>query len=172
MRISSQRSSATRSRRNRHDIAASDTRAIVLFDGVCNLCHGIVRFIAANDPAGRFAFLPLKSPHARALLGPDAGDPSAPDTVILLEDGRRYEYSDAALHVALGLRAPWPLAFAFILVPRSTRDAIYRWIARNRYRWFGRKDVCPMPPPGLRERFLDPSTSSEQAAPDSVQPPQ
>jgi predicted DCC family thiol-disulfide oxidoreductase YuxK len=135
---------------------------------VCNLCHGIVRFIAANDPAGRFAFLPLRSPRARALLAAHppassaqaADDAPEPDTVILLGDGRRYERSDAALHVALGLRAPWPLAFAFILVPRNARDAVYRWIARNRYAWFGRKDVCPVPPPGLRERFLDPSTGS------------
>jgi predicted DCC family thiol-disulfide oxidoreductase YuxK len=123
-----------------------------------------VRFIAANDPAGRFAFLALDSPRARALLeahppasqAEAADDPRRPDTVILLEGGRRYEYSDAALHVALGLRAPWPLAFAFILIPRTARDAVYRWIARNRYRWFGRKDTCPLPPPGLRERFLDP----------------
>lgn len=169
MRTSSQRSSATRSRRSRAAIAAPDTRAIVLFDGVCNLCHGIVRFIAANDPAGRFAFLPLRSAHARALLGPYA-DPStgsgeaerAPDTVVLLEDGHRYEFSDAALHVALGLRAPWPLAFALILIPRSTRDAIYGWIARNRYAWFGRKETCPLPPEGLRERFLDEAASADQ----------
>jgi predicted DCC family thiol-disulfide oxidoreductase YuxK len=129
---------------------------------VCNLCNGIVRFIAANDPAGNFAFLPLKSPHARTLLGAYA-DPStgsgqaegAPDTVILLQDGHRYTESDAALHVALGLRAPWPLAFALVLIPQTVRDAAYRWIARNRYAWFGRKDICPLPAPGLRERFLD-----------------
>jgi predicted DCC family thiol-disulfide oxidoreductase YuxK len=140
---------------------------------VCNLCHGIVRFIAANDPAGRFAFLPLSSPRARALLAAHqpanpakAGNGAPePDTVILLQNGHRYELSDAALHVALGLRAPWPLAFALILVPRAARDAVYRWIARNRYAWFGRKDVCPVPPPGLRDRFLDPSTSAGQAAP-------
>jgi predicted DCC family thiol-disulfide oxidoreductase YuxK len=58
------------------------------------------------------------------------------------------------LHLALGLRAPWPLAFAAILIPRHVRDAVYRWIASNRYRWFGKQDACPIPPPGLRERFL------------------
>jgi predicted DCC family thiol-disulfide oxidoreductase YuxK len=126
-----------------------------MFDGVCNLCNGAVRFIAANDPAGRFAFLPLQSPRARALLGERADDPREPDSVVLFSNGRRFERSDAALHIALGLRAPWPLAFALILVPRALRDGAYRWIARNRYRWFGRKDACPLPPPGLRERFLD-----------------
>ena len=126
----------------------------MLFDGVCNLCNGAVRFIAANDPDRRFAFLPLQSPRARQLLGERADDVREPDSIVLLADGRRYERSDAALRIALGLRAPWPLAFAAILIPRTTRDAVYRWIARNRYRWFGRKDACPLPPPGLRERFI------------------
>jgi predicted DCC family thiol-disulfide oxidoreductase YuxK len=132
----------------------------VLFDGVCNLCNGAVRFIAANDPERRFAFASLQSPQARDLLGPStssgqaAADAQEPDSVILVSGGRRYERSDAALHIALGLRAPWPLAFAAILIPRAARDAVYRWIARNRYRWFGRSDVCALPPPGLRERFL------------------
>jgi predicted DCC family thiol-disulfide oxidoreductase YuxK len=135
----------------------------VLFDGVCNLCNGAVRFIAANDPARGFAFLSLQSPRARQLLGelPATSEAQAadgvrePDSIVLLANGHRYERSDAALHIALGLRAPWPLAFAAILIPRAARDGIYRWIARNRYRWFGRKDTCALPPPGLRERFLD-----------------
>jgi predicted DCC family thiol-disulfide oxidoreductase YuxK len=137
--------------------------AVVLFDGVCNVCNAAVRFIAANDPAGRFAFASLQSPRARELLGDrpstssgQATDPLEPDSVVLLDHGRRYERSDAALHIALGLRAPWPLAFAAILIPRAARDAAYRWIARNRYRWFGRSDTCPLPTPELRERFLDP----------------
>jgi predicted DCC family thiol-disulfide oxidoreductase YuxK len=134
----------------------------VLFDGVCNLCNGAVRFIAANDPAAHFAFLPLQSPRARQLLGERAAEVREPDTIVLLAGGRRYERSDAALHIALGLRAPWPLAFAAILIPRGARDAVYRWIARNRYRWFGRKDACPLPPPGLRERFL-PESAAEPA---------
>jgi len=127
---------------------------------VCNLCNGAVRFIAANDPERRFAFASLQSQAARDLLGPStsAGQAAAgarePDSVILVSGGRRYERSDAALHIALGLRAPWPLAFAAILIPRAPRDAVYRWIARNRYRWFGRTDACALPPPGLRERFL------------------
>ena len=126
----------------------------MFFDGVCNLCNGAIRFIAANDPERRFAFASLQSPHARELLGERAGDVREPDSIVLLSGGRRYERSDAALHIALGLRAPWPLAFGAILIPRGARDAVYRWIARNRYRWFGRSDACALPPPGLRERFL------------------
>jgi predicted DCC family thiol-disulfide oxidoreductase YuxK len=94
------------------------------------------------------------------LLGEDdpvfARGAGAPETVVLLDRGKRYERSDAALHVALSLRFPWPLAFAAVLIPRAWRDAAYDLIARNRYLIFGKQDVCPLPPPGLRERFLDP----------------
>jgi predicted DCC family thiol-disulfide oxidoreductase YuxK len=132
--------------------------AIVLFDGVCNLCNGLVRFVAANDPAGRFRFLSLQSPRAAALLAATGGAAEG-ESIVLLDYGRRFERSDAALHLALGLRRPWPLAFALILVPRALRDAVYRAIARNRYRWFGRRENCPLPPPWLRERFLDDVTA-------------
>jgi len=126
----------------------------VFFDGVCNLCNGAVRFIAANDPHRSFRFASLQSPQARALLGDRVAVAREPDSIVLLAGGRSYERSDAALHIALGMRAPWPLAFAAILIPRAVRDAMYTWIARNRYRWFGRTDTCALPPPGLRERFL------------------
>ena len=137
-----------------------EVRAVVLFDGVCNLCNGAVRFIAANDPDGTFAFLSLQSARAQALLGERACDSREPDSVVLLRNGVIYERSDAVLHIALGLRAPWPLAFAAILIPHAWRDALYRWVARNRYRWFGRTENCPLPGPGLRERFL-PGTVDE-----------
>src|SRR5258708_637506 len=131
----------------------NQTPAIVLFDGVCNLCNGAVRFIAANDPGGHFAFLSLQSPRGAALLGPGSAPPAA--SIVVLDGGKRYEESDAVLHIAVNLRWPWPLAFGLILVPRNVRDAAYRWVARNRYGWFGRRDVCALPPPEWRERFLD-----------------
>ncbi len=124
-------------------VRAKVSQPIVLFDGVCNLCNGVVRFVHANDPAGRFRFASLQSPRAAELLAPGGGPP--PDeSVVLLAHGRRYEASDAVLHIALGLRAPWPLAFAAIVIPRGARDAAYRWMARNRYRWFGRREACPI----------------------------
>ncbi|BDE07630.1 hypothetical protein WPS_29060 [Vulcanimicrobium alpinum] len=130
--------------------APPDARAVVLFDGMCNLCSGAVRFIAANDPGGTFAFASLQSARATELLAATGGPPHDP-SVVLLAYGRRYEGSDAALHIALGLRFPWPLAFGFILVPRTLRDRVYGWIAANRYRWFGRRDACAVPPsPGGR----------------------
>ena len=132
----------------------------MLFDGVCNFCNATVRFIAANDPVGRFAFAPLQSAQARALLGDAAGLTRDPETFVLLEHGRRYERSDAVLYLALALRAPWPLAFGLIVVPRAWRDAAYSWFARHRYYWFGRQATCPLPSPELRARFLDPPTDS------------
>jgi predicted DCC family thiol-disulfide oxidoreductase YuxK len=113
---------------------------IVVFDGVCVLCNRLVHFIDANDPAGRVRF---------------QASQQAGDTVVLLAGGRRYERSDAVLHLLLELRWPWPLGFAAVLIPRGLRDAVYRWVARNRYDWFGRYENCPLPPPGLRARFLN-----------------
>lgn len=129
---------------------------ILAFDGVCTLCNGLVRFVIANDPPARVRFVSLQSPRATALLGtPVTSHAEEPDTVVLLAGGRRYERSDAVLHLLLELQMPWPLGFAAILVPRVLRDAVYRWIARNRYDWFGRYDVCPVPTPELRARLLD-----------------
>lgn len=111
----------------------------MLFDGDCSLCNRSVRFITANDPTGHFAFRSLQ----------DAGEVAPagqPDAIVLLEHGHRYEASDAVLHIALSLRFPFPLAFAAILIPRELRDRVYAWIARNRYRWFGKVEVCELPP--------------------------
>jgi predicted DCC family thiol-disulfide oxidoreductase YuxK len=115
-------------------------QATVLFDGDCSLCNGAVRFIMANDPAGHFAFRSLQS---EGEIGPSG----QPDAIVLLDYGRRYEASDAVLHIALNLRFPYPLAFVAILIPRDIRDSLYRWIARHRYQWFGKTDVCAIPPP-------------------------
>ncbi len=123
----------------------------MLYDGTCALCSGVVRFVAANDPGGRFAFASLASSAAHAV----AGEVTSGDSIVLLDYGRRFERSDAVLYLTLGLRAPWALAFAAILIPRPLRDAAYDWIARNRYRWFGRSDACAVPTLALRARLID-----------------
>ena len=123
----------------------------VLFDGVCNLCNGAVRFILARDPAARFRFASLQSDAARRLLG----DGGPAETIVLLDAGKTYVKSTAALRIARGLRFPWPLLYAFVAVPRPVRDLIYDWVARHRYRWFGKRDTCMLPTPELRERFLE-----------------
>jgi predicted DCC family thiol-disulfide oxidoreductase YuxK len=126
---------------------------VLLFDGVCTLCNGFVQFVIERDPAARFQFAALQSDAAVRLLG--VAPPPLPDSLVLIEDGRLFTRSTAALRVARGLRFPWPLAYVFVAVPRPVRDWVYDAVARNRYRWFGRRDVCMVPTPELRSRFLN-----------------
>jgi predicted DCC family thiol-disulfide oxidoreductase YuxK len=127
---------------------------IVLFDGVCNLCSGAVQFIIRRDPAGRFRFASLQSPLGEELLARFGIDPGLLDSVILVEGDRWSKESDAALRVARGLGGAWKALAILRVIPRPIRDAVYRLIARNRYRWFGKKESCWLPTPELRGRFL------------------
>jgi predicted DCC family thiol-disulfide oxidoreductase YuxK len=127
---------------------------VVLFDGVCNLCNSSVQFIIARDPSARFRFATLQSPTAQRLIEESGAGSPLPDSIVLLENGKLYTRSTAALRIARRLQFPWPLLYAWIVVPRLLRDVAYDWIARNRYRWFGKRDACMMPTPELRARFL------------------
>jgi predicted DCC family thiol-disulfide oxidoreductase YuxK len=127
---------------------------VILFDGVCNLCNGAVQFVIERDPAARFGFAALQSPVAARLMG-SGGSGSRLDSIVLLEDGRVWTQSTAALRIARRLRFPWPAAYAMIVVPRPLRDWIYNLVARNRYRWFGQREMCMVPTPALRARFLE-----------------
>ena len=129
-------------------------RRTILFDGVCNLCNRSVRFVLARDPRERFVFAPLQSEKGRELLS-RAGLPlDAPASIVLLEGERSYEKSDAVLRILSGLSGLWPLLSLLRMVPRGLRDALYEWIAANRYRWFGQSAECPVPTPEQRRRFL------------------
>ena len=132
----------------------SEPHPIVLFDGVCNLCNGSVQFILKRDPRGTFRFASLQSEAGRSLMAGHGLDPGALSSVVLIEDGRAFEESSAALRIARHLPGPWKLLRVFAVVPRPLRDAVYRWIARNRYRWFGKTETCWLPTPELRARFL------------------
>jgi predicted DCC family thiol-disulfide oxidoreductase YuxK len=127
--------------------------SIVLFDGVCNFCNGAVNFIIRHDRRGRFRFAPLQSEKGERLRG-EYSIPPETDSLVLVEDGRAYTHSTAALRIAKGLGGVWQLAYAFILVPRPVRDWFYRTFAKNRYKWFGKKDVCMIPTPAIKEKFL------------------
>jgi predicted DCC family thiol-disulfide oxidoreductase YuxK len=133
----------------------SPAAPLILFDGVCNLCNGAVQFVLRRDPRGHFRFASLQSAAGRAALAKVGALGTLPDSIVLLADGRVRVKSAAALAIARGLRFPWPLLTVFWLVPYPLRDLVYDWIAKNRYRWFGRRDECWVPTPELRARFLD-----------------
>jgi predicted DCC family thiol-disulfide oxidoreductase YuxK len=128
---------------------------LILFDGVCNLCNGFVRFVIERDAGATFQFAALQSAAARRILGSHPTPDPLPDSIVLVENGQVYTRSTAALRIARGLRFPWPLAYALIAVPRPLRDAIYSLVARHRYRWFGQRHQCMVPTPALRSRFVD-----------------
>jgi predicted DCC family thiol-disulfide oxidoreductase YuxK len=129
--------------------------AIILFDGTCLLCNAALRLVIANDPHAFFRFAPLQSDAAHDLVGKPPNKEMLGETIVLVEDGARFVRSAAVLRILARLRMPWPLFLVFAVVPRPMLDALYRWIARNRYRWFGRLDHCMIPTPEQRARFWE-----------------
>jgi predicted DCC family thiol-disulfide oxidoreductase YuxK len=126
---------------------------IVLFDGVCNFCNGAVNFIISQDREKRFKFGTLQSEFGQQMrakygIGEDV------DSIILIENDQAYMHSTAGLRVAKTLGGIWSLGYAFIIVPAFIRDWFYKLFAKYRYRLFGKKDVCMMPTPDVRERFI------------------
>jgi predicted DCC family thiol-disulfide oxidoreductase YuxK len=133
---------------------SSTVDAVILYDGDCGLCDRLVQFVLPRDPRGYFHFAALQSEFARARLAAAALPPDDLDTMVLIESGKVHVRSTAALRVLRKLRWPWPLFYPFVIVPRFVRDAVYRFIARNRHRWFARPSVCGLPKAGWTERFL------------------
>lgn len=128
---------------------------LLLFDGVCNLCNRSVQLVIRYDKAGVFRFASLQSEAAQRALEPFGEVGPAGGSVILLYRGRLYFRSEAVLGICRILGGAWRLVLIFRIVPRGLRDRVYDWIARNRYRWFGKRDTCMVPEPGLRDRFLE-----------------
>jgi predicted DCC family thiol-disulfide oxidoreductase YuxK len=131
-----------------------NTERIIFFDGVCNLCNGAVNFVIDRDKKGRFKLAALQSEEAKPFLKGAGLDKDELSTILLYEDGKMYKKSTAALRIARNLDGLWPLLYVFMIVPRFIRDGVYSWIAKNRYKWFGKKDSCRMPTPDLKARFL------------------
>ncbi len=126
---------------------------LVLFDGVCNYCNNMVNFAIKNDPHGRLKFCTLQSAQGIAIKKL-FHIPENIDSVIFIENNRLSYYSDAALNICRYLKVPVRLLYALKIIPRFIRQPLYKWIARNRYRWFGKKESCMIPGPELRQRFL------------------
>lgn len=131
-----------------------EKQTVIFFDGFCNLCHHAVQFTIKRDPKGFFHFASLQSEYAQVQLGSFTFEKPIGDSFILLEDGKLYQRSTAALKVARRLNSLWPLLYAFIIVPPFIRDAVYNYIAKHRYKWFGQRETCWLPTPALQQRFL------------------
>ena len=137
--------------------ARADLR-VILFDGVCNLCNGSVNWVIARDPQERFQFASLQSQAAEKLLHGVIDEQELadlPDSIVLVDAAGAHVRSTAALRIAAGMGLPYSLARVFFAIPRPLRDLVYNWVARNRYRWFGRQESCMLPTPDLASRFLD-----------------
>lgn len=128
---------------------------IVVFDAQCLLCDGWVRFLLRHDRRRALRFASIQGTNGRALLGRAGLQIDGLQTLLLVDGDRSWQHTAAILRVLHALGWPWRLAWAAWLIPAPLRDALYRWLARNRYRWFGRSDVCLMPSPDHAQRFLD-----------------
>ncbi len=125
---------------------------IVFFDGLCNLCNAWVKFIIKRDPLGRFFYASLQSDFAKSFLEGEVSNPAQNQSVIYAKKGMLYFKSDAALHILVDLG--WNWVKVFFIFPRGFRNWVYDLIAKNRYRWFGKKDHCEVPKPEWKKRFL------------------
>lgn len=129
-------------------------RAIVLFDGVCNLCNTSVNFLIDRDPEGRFVFGALQSEEGLTVLRKHGLPEYYFDSIVLIEGRNVWTASDAVLEISRHMPGLWPALRVFRIVPKAIRDAVYNWIAANRYRWFGKRESCRLPTPENRSRFL------------------
>ncbi|QDQ74856.1 thiol-disulfide oxidoreductase DCC family protein [Pseudoluteimonas lycopersici] len=127
---------------------------MVVFDGVCVACNRSVDFLLRRDRAKRYSFAAMQSPAGHALMAAHGIDPANPASFLLLEGGRAFRDSEAVLRVLSGLGGAWRCARFALFVPRAWRDAVYRGIARHRYRWFGRREACRVPTREEAGRFL------------------
>jgi len=128
--------------------------AIVLFDSICNFCSRSVLFIIKRDPAGYFRFAALQTESGSVIAEKYRLDLVKTDSIILIENERVFYRSDAALRISRRLSGAWKLFYAFIIVPSFIRNFIYDFVARNRYKWFGRRDYCFIPDETIKPRFL------------------
>jgi len=130
-------------------------KKIILFDGVCNLCNGAIQFVIKRDQKDIFRYAALQSEIGQKMIAERGIDTSKTDSIILVEPGVAYFVkSEAALEITKEFGGLWPLFQVFKWAPSSFRDIVYDFIARNRYKWFGRKDQCMTPTPELQAKFL------------------
>ena len=127
---------------------------MILFDGVCNFCNQYVNYVIDHDPADFFRFASLQSERGAELAGRHGIDVKELSTVVLIADGKAYLRSGAVLRIMGRLRGPVKLLKAFLIVPGPIRDWGYKFVAKRRYKWFGKRDECRLPNPADQMRFL------------------
>lgn len=130
-------------------------KPVVFFDGVCVLCNASVQFILKRDKKHYFYFATLQSDVAKQFLLHVPENILKKDSIILSDKGKIYTESSAALKIGAHLNGLWKLSQVLWIVPLFIRNGVYRWIAKNRYKWFGIKDQCMMPDNSIKHRFLD-----------------
>lgn len=130
-------------------------KSLILFDGVCNVCNGFVTFILPRDLRDQFQFGSLQSHTAAEVLRKFPLAPRDVSTVILIEEGKLFTRSTAVLRIARKLGGLWSLAYPLIVIPPFIRDGLYDFVARHRYRLFGKRDACMIPKPEWRDKFVD-----------------
>lgn len=128
---------------------------VILFDGLCNLCNNSVQFVIRRDPGRRFRFASLQSEFGKRFLLAHHLPENDYNSFILFENGSVFTRSTAALRVIKKLNGGWPVLYALIVIPRFLRDGIYNVAARNRYRWFGKRNACWVPTSELNDLFFD-----------------
>jgi len=130
-----------------------EEKPIIFFDGVCNLCNGAINFIIDRDKKSYFKFAPLQSSIAKERIPNSVIETT--DSIIYWDKGRIYSKSTAALKIAKHLDGAWSVAYIFMVIPKFIRDFIYNIIAKNRYKWFGKRETCRLPSEDIKNRFLE-----------------
>ena len=127
----------------------------ILFDGVCNLCNNAITFVIQRDRKDVFVYAPLQSTAGELLAKQYSIDTNKVDSIILIKNKKAFTKSTAALRIAQNLSGLWPALVVFLIIPPFIRNWVYDYVAKNRYKWFGRKDACMIPTPELKAKFLD-----------------
>src|SRR6185436_12329071 len=131
----------------------AEHHATILFDGVCNFCNARINFVIRHDKHDYFRFAPLQSDIAKKILAEHNIDTFTTDSFFLVQNGKVYDRTSAALRIAKHLNDAWKLCYGLLIIPPFIRDVVYRIIAKNRYRWWGKRESCMIPTPEVRAKF-------------------
>jgi len=137
-----------------YNLQLMDQSPVILFDGICNLCNGAVQFVIRHDSKAIFKFSALQSDKGQMLLKRYDLPAAVLNSFVLIQNNKAHTRSDAALLVAKQLDGPIKFLYGLIIVPSFLRNSVYNFIAKNRYKWFGKQESCMMPDQSLQKRFI------------------